>query len=337
MKQNWIVKKHINNLRVHELLKDCEETNQYTNSGINVFRLENFIRNKFKISDNKAIICMCNATVAIWGLCNAIEMKVNKKLKWVTQSFTFPSSAQGMLSDTIILDIDEDGGLDLFEVDKIKNEIDGIIVTNIFGNVVNINKYEKWCKENNKYLVFDNAATGYTFYKGINSCNYGNGSIISFHHTKPFGFGEGGCVIIDKEYEEETRRLINFGIHNEKKLKWSRLGGNYKMSEISAVYILQYLENNFEKIVKHHIEMYQKYKDKFEMYPNFGDKNKTVLSCFCLLDKKYSKEYVNNLIEKGIMCRKYYRPLIETDNAYNFYNKILCYPLNIDITFLSFV
>ena len=328
MKQNWISKKTINHLRVQELLKDCEEINQYTNGGVNVSRLENFIRNKFEISDNKAIICMCNATVAIWCLCNAIEMKVNKKLKWVTQSFTFPSSAQGMLADTIILDIDEEGGLDLLEVDKIKDEIDGIIVTNIF---VNIDKYTKWCNDNNKYLVFDNAATGYTFYKDSNSCNYGNGSIVSFHHTKPFGFGEGGCVIIDKEYEEETRRLINFGIKNKDNSTWNRLGGNYKMSEVSAVYILQYLEENFKKIVKHHIEMYQKYKHKFEMYPNFGDKNKTVLSCLCLLDKKFTKEYVNKLNNK-VIVRKYYYPLISTSkNAFNIYNKILCYPLNLEI------
>lgn len=330
--QEWISKKYIDYKRIQELLKECEKTNQFTNGGVNVNKLENFIRNKFEIDYNKAIVCMCNATVAIWALCKSFEMKQNKKLKWVTQSFTFPSSTQGILQDTIILDIDKEGGLDLNEVEKIKDKIDGIIVTNIFGNVVDIDKYTKWAKINNKYLVFDNAATGYTFYKNKNSCNYGNGSIISFHHTKPFGFGEGGCVIVDKEYEEDIRRLINFGIHNEKGLKWDRLGGNYKISEISAVYILQYLENNFDKIIKHHIKMYKKYKDKFDMYPNFGDKDKTVLSCFCLFNKKYTKKFINNLIDKGIMCRKYYNPLIETKNAYIFYNKILCYPLNLDIT-----
>ena len=26
----------------------------------------------------------------------------------------------------------------------------------------------------------------------------GDGSIISFHHTKPLGFGEGGAIIVDK-------------------------------------------------------------------------------------------------------------------------------------------
>lgn len=331
MSVNWIAKKPIDYELVNKLLKKCEETNHYTNFGKNVEILEKFIREKFEINESKSIICVSNATLAIWCLCSAIEMKVGKKLQWVTQSFTFPSSAQGILKDTIILDIDEEGGLDLKEVEKIKDKIDGIIVTNIFGNVVDIDKYVKWAEDNNKYLVFDNAATAYTFYKGQNSCNYGNGSIISFHHTKPFGFGEGGAIIIDKKYEEEVIRLINFGIINKDQSLWNRLGGNYKMSEISGIYILQYLENNFDKIVEHHIKLYNKYKDRYKMYPNFGDKNRTVLSCFCLLDEKYDKKYVKKCNNKKIEVKKYYYPLKNTKNAVIFYNKVLCFPLNMEV------
>ena len=87
-----------------------------------------------------------------------------------------------------------------------------MIVTNIFGNVVDIQKYESFCRENNKFLIFDNAATGYTEYKGKNCLNFGIGCTISFHHTKPFGFGEGGAIIVDKKYEKSIRCLNNFGI-----------------------------------------------------------------------------------------------------------------------------
>jgi hypothetical protein len=31
------------------------------------------------------------------------------------------------------------------------------------------------------------------------------------------------------------------------------------------------------------------------------------------------------------MCRKYYNPLENTKNAIEFYNKILCYPLNMGV------
>ena len=162
-----------------------------------------------------------------------------------------------MLKDAIIVDIDEDGGIDLEQIPK---NVNGIIVTNCFGNVVDIDKYVNWCKERNIFLVFDNAGTAYTFYKGKNSCNYGNGSIISFHHTKPFGFGEGGAIIVDKKYEYTIRKLMNFGIDNNKpqeyELYWNRLGNNYKISEISALYIFQYLRENFDNIIEHHRKLY---------------------------------------------------------------------------------
>jgi dTDP-4-amino-4,6-dideoxygalactose transaminase len=331
---SWIHNKTINHIKINERLNKCLETGQFTNNGYNVKDLEFFIRKNFKINDEKSVICVTNATVGLWALTSAIDFNDNINIKWCSQSFTFPSSVQGLLKNTIIVDIDNEGGLNL---DMVPDECNGIIVTNVFGNVVDISKYEKWAKDNNKYLIFDNAATAYTFYKGQNSCNYGVGSIISFHHTKPFGFGEGGAIIIDHKYEEAVRRIINFGISNEKQLKWNSFGGNYKMSEISAIYIIQYLEDNMDNIIQHHRNMYEKYKNHYTMYPNFGDIDNTVLSCFCLLDDKFTNEYVNKIIELGIMCRKYYNPLIDTKNAMNIYNKILCYPLNLDINNITLI
>jgi dTDP-4-amino-4,6-dideoxygalactose transaminase len=331
---SWIHNKTINHIKINERLNKCLETGQFTNNGYNVKDLEFFIRKNFKINDEKSVICVTNATVGLWALTSAIDFNDNINIKWCSQSFTFPSSVQGLLKNTIIVDIDNEGGLNL---DMVPDECNGIIVTNVFGNVVDISKYEKWAKDNNKYLIFDNAATAYTFYKGQNSCNYGVGSIISFHHTKPFGFGEGGAIIIDNKYEEPVRRIINFGISNEKQLKWNSFGGNYKMSEISAIYIIQYLEDNMDNIIQHHKNMYEKYKNDYTMYPNFGDTDNTVLSCFCLLDDKFTNEYVNKIIELGVMCRKYYNPLIDTKNAMNIYNKILCYPLNLDINNITLI
>jgi dTDP-4-amino-4,6-dideoxygalactose transaminase len=259
-------------------------------------------------------------------------MFYNKKIKWATQSFSFPSSACNNLSDVVIIDIDQNGAMD---INKIPENIDGIIITNVFGNVCDINKYVEWCKHNNKILLFDNAATPYTFYNGSNSCNYGLGSIISFHHTKQFGFGEGGAIIINKEYEKTIRKILNFGIDNQdyyKKQNWHFEGANYKMSEISAIFIYQYIYNNFEQIINHHKKLYNYAKTKkINMYPNFSDEEPFV-SCIVFLDDKFTLEYIQNKISLGYFCRKYYNPLKETTNANIFYNKIFCIPCNLDMT-----
>ena len=334
MKINWVPDKKINTLRINNLINNSIKNNQFTNNGPNVQLLEQIIRDKLQIDNNKAVIAVTNGSIALHSLTSAIQYYHKININWATQSFTFPPSAQGTLSNTKIIDIDKDGGINLNDLD---NEIGGIIVTNIFGNIVDISKYEKWAKDNNKFLIFDNAATPFTFYKGKSCCNYGHGCTISFHHTKPLGFGEGGAIIVDKKYENNIRCLNNFGI-NLTENYWVKEGNNYKMSDISAVYIIQYLDN-FDNIVKKHKELYKYLKTQIinnslpiKLFPSFHDNDNIMPSCFCILFDKYDDKIRLKLLENNIFCRKYYNPLKETKNTVEIYNKILCLPCNVDMT-----
>jgi dTDP-4-amino-4,6-dideoxygalactose transaminase len=338
---NWVPNKNIDTELVNKLLEKSIENNQFTNNGPNVMLLESFIRDKFKINDDKSVIVVTNGAVALHSLTSGIRYTENKTIKWATQSFTFPPSAQSNLSNVEIVDIDKDGGIDLKLIDK---SINGIIVTNIFGNVVDIDKYTEWAKTNNKFLIFDNAASAYTFYKDKNCLNYGNGCIISFHHTKPFGFGEGGAIIVDKKYEKAIRCLNNFGIGLTDEY-WVKEGNNNKMSDISAVYILQFLMNNFDKIVSHHNDMYmyvnekiKKIKDeegidlKWKLFPSFHDDNIIVPSCLCILFDNYDDNIRLKLLDNNIFCRKYYYPLKNTKIACEIFNSILCITFTTEMT-----
>jgi dTDP-4-amino-4,6-dideoxygalactose transaminase len=323
----WVPKKHINYDDVKKYLSESEKTNQFTNGGPVVKILENTVRSLLEIDESKGIVCVSNGTHALHAVVAAFELHENKSLKFVSQSFTFPASAQGYLKTVDIVDIDSEGGLDL----SLVNDCSGIIVTNIFGNVVDIQKYTSWASSNNKYLIFDNAATSYTKYNGINSCNFGNASIISFHHTKPIGFGEGGCIIIDKKYEPYVRRVINFGFEKISIPIWNRVGSNYKMSDVQAAFILQYL-SNFYTIVRKHKELtdYFKSKTTLTFYPNFSSET-PFLSCFCVLTSD-SENKLNLLLENGIFARKYYVPLVDTPVANKVYSEILCIPCTVDMS-----
>lgn len=331
---NWISKKDVDNDIVNNLLTIPLEANQFTNGGVNVKRLEIFVKTKLNIDDSKSVIVVTNGSVAIHSLTSGIEYYEKKKINWATQAFTFPPSAQSNLSKVKIIDIDKDGGLDITKVD---NSINGMIVTNIFGNVVDIEKYETFCRENNKFLIFDNAATGYTEYKGKNSLNYGTGCTISFHHTKPLGFGEGGAIIVDKKYEKSIRCLNNFGIGLTEKY-WVPEGNNNKMSEISAIYILQYLKRNVDTIINKHNELYLYFQEQmikhktthFKLFPSFHD-GIIVPSCFCILFDNYNDKVREKLVENNIQARKYYHPLDNSKIANEIYNKILCIPCNVDM------
>ena len=331
----WVPKKIIDTNIVNKLLDKSLKLNQFTNGGPNVKQLENYIREKFKIDNEKSVIVVTNGSVALHAVTSGIQYTENINIQWATQSFTFPPSAQSNLSSIKIIDIDSDGGLDLNQLD---DTINGIIVTNIFGNIVDIGKYETFCRENNKFLIFDNAATAYTFYKGKICLNYGHGCTISFHHTKPFGFGEGGAIIVDKKYEHNIRCLNNFGIGLTEKY-WVSEGNNNKMSEISAIYILQFLMTNFDNIIKKHNELYEYFKTKIEknninhyrLFPNYYS-DITVPSCFCILFNNYDDNTRLKLLENNIYCRKYYNPLKKTKIACEIYDKILCIPCTTEMT-----
>jgi dTDP-4-amino-4,6-dideoxygalactose transaminase len=331
----WVPNKEIDTNLVNKLLEDCLLKKQFTNYGKNVKSLEKFLTEKLEIDDNKTVVVVLNGSVALHILTSAIDYYHKRVSQWATQSFTFPASAQGTLSNVIIVDIDLDGGIDLSSINE---GIDGLIITNIFGNVVDINKYVDFCEKNNKFLIFDNAATAYTFYKGKNCLNYGHGSTISLHHTKPFGFGEGGAIIVDKKYEDIVRGLITFGMNLGKK-HYVPEGNNSKMSEISAIYILQYIENNFESIINIHQRLYHYLKNLLEtkyknldchLFPSFHD-NVITPACFPLLFNKYNDNIRLKLLEKGVLCRKYYHPLENTPTAINIYDKILCIPCTKDM------
>ena len=337
MRIKWVPNKNINKTRVATLLQSSITLGQFTNYGPNVQLLEKIIRFNFKVAETKAVICVTNGSAALHAAVSGINIynASDDNLCWATQSFTFPASTQNVLATAQIIDIDEEGGLDLEKVDS--TMVDGIIVTNVFGNVVDIDKYTSWCDKNNKLLLFDNAATPYTFYKGSNAINYGTGSIISFHHTKPLGFGEGGAVIIDQKYEYDIRRCINFGINNNSASpKWHPQGSNYKMSDIAAIYIIQHLDK-FMLIIKKHQQLYEKFINLIRacadicLFPNHSDQTPFV-SCFCLLSPRFTVSKVAELQKKGIYCRKYYDPLVQTKISCELYDKILCLPCTVDMT-----
>jgi acetyltransferase EpsM len=358
-KIRWLNTKNIDWTKVKYYLEPAINSNQFTNFGYAVTLLENRCREYLKVTDDKAVIVVSSGAGALTAVGSVFNHIANRKLKYATQSYTFPCSAQTSMSNCQIVDIDEYGGPDINQID---DDVDVLIVTNILGNIVDVNKYEKWARENNKLLIFDNAATSYTFYQNKNSINYGNASVVSLHHTKPIGFGEGGIIIIDKQYLNDVKKIINFGYDMIKKDQiFLSEGSNYKMSEISASYILQYFEN-FDKLVKIHQTHYEYFNSKLKTLPNNIIQNDNIyknniiqndniyknniyknkvsllpnastetpfVGCFCLLFPH--KVELTDFPHTRFEIRKYYKPLNYSGKALDWWERIICYPCHSDM------
>jgi dTDP-4-amino-4,6-dideoxygalactose transaminase len=306
-------------------LRKARASNQFSNYGAAVQDLELKAREMLKIDDSKAIIAVNNGSSCVTTIVYAFQRAFGNHLNVLTQDFTFPSNAQIGASGAQKTDFTDalDIHLDFPYWDQIKI----VIVTNIFGHLQDLNMIINKCNDSDKLLIFDNAATPYSFYEGTNSCNLGTASYISLHHTKPLGFGEGGLVIINKEYEKEARAVINFGPTEGN--EFNERGSNFKMSEIAAAGILQWwdqfdIEDLKEKFLNNYFKKrYELANQKGIFYPNKGDDN-FFPSCLPFIHDNPTEANKDN--EEF----KYYKPLMGLQNSKLVYENIICYGLTED-------
>ena len=300
-------------------LHEANKTNQFTNYGWAVQEVERRARDMLKIDDSKAVIAASSGTTALHAMLWAIQRQDGQQ-RIGTQDFTFASNSIGPAEGPIVTDMLPDFNCNLDDEYIRFSKI--MIITNIFGHLQDFNYISKY---NFPYVIFDNAATPYSFWEGTNSCNLGTGAYISLHHTKPIGFGEGGLAIIDKEYEEQTRIACNFGIVDG---KFNERSGNYKMSELSAAGILQWWDQfNIEEIRDKYLDNY--YKVLYELkdeegiaWQHYGDEEEFFPSCLPYIHQT-SISIDDN--KTNYEARKYYYPLREFANSMQIYDRILCY------------
>jgi len=109
----------------------------------------------------------------------------------------------------------------------------GILATHVFGNPCEVNIIEDIAKKHNLKVIYDAAHCFGVKYNSKGIFNYGDVNTCSFHATKIFHTGEGGCwTTNDDSLQQELYYHHNFG-HNGPE-HFHGLGINAKMSELQA-------------------------------------------------------------------------------------------------------
>jgi len=322
----YVLRKKLDIPTFEKYLETAQETNQFANGGHAARLLETRARDMLKISDDKAIIATSSGTAALHAILFAMMRRNNANMRICTQDFTFPSNSQGPATGPIITDIDSN--CNMYLTDEYAHNYGQIyIVTNCFGHVQDLDSVLMYGQENKKIIIFDNAATPYTFINGVNTCNLGHASYVSLHHTKHIGFGEGGLAIVNAHLEEDVRVACNFGLING---QFNERGSNFKMSEIAAASILQYwdsfdiddlknkvLDNYFNKL----FELNKDYEGT--VHPNFSDEEAFLPSCLPFI---FNKPTLAEEFPKED-CKKYYHPLRGLPVSKQIYDRIVCFPV----------
>lgn len=322
---SWLPTKRVNHERVLSLLKLSEEKGQYTNRGPVVANLEHRFAKMLSIGSQKTVIAVSSGSTAIQAVIGVLSRRLGRLPRIATQAFTFPSSAMEYASHAMILDIDLKTGGPSF--DSIPADTEVLIVTNVFGRCVNVEAYQDFCRERKIFLLFDNAAAPLTYVGGTNICNFGDASIVSLHHTKAIGFGEGGLVIIDQEYRDEVVDITGFGLGQDRST-WSKFALNGRMSDISAAYVMQYIEENEVKLLS--LSRVQKdfiQRAGIDVYPSL-ESTCQVHTCIPIL---CSREIQKRFFQSGIEVKKYYKPLVSMPNSDKMFDSVLNLPSHVDM------
>tara|TARA_B110000037_G_scaffold219810_1_gene285762 strand:- start:499 stop:1578 length:1080 start_codon:yes stop_codon:yes gene_type:complete len=298
----------------HQILKRAWDAKWLTNRGELVQELEKTLKNYL---DVKNLTLTTNGTLPIQIAIKTLELQG----EIITTPFSYIATTSSIVWEgctPVFVDIDKD----YLTIDETKIEAaitektSAILATHVFGNPCNVEVIQKIAKKHNLKIIYDAAHCFGVKYKGQSIFNYGDVSTCSFHATKIFHTGEGGCWITNNnELQKQLYYHHNFG-HNGPD-KFAVAGINAKMSELQAAMglaVFNHLDEIFEgrkKVVKTYQKFIKNSKMKqlkirdetewnYHYFPVIFETEKALL---------LAKEKLN---EANIFPRRYFYPSLNT-------------------------
>ncbi len=331
----FIENKEVDWERLRALLQVSESVNHWANFGPVAALLEAHLHRQLRLPAHARVVASTSCSTVLEALSQTVHHLLGRKPRWVVSSFGFFSTHRGEFADATVIDCDAHGFLSLEALAQIPpDQYDGFAFTNVFGLRNAMDPYWDFAQRTDKFLLIDNAA-GLTAFPQRDVA-FKRLEAVSFHHTKPHGFGEGGCAIVHEGLEPVLRSILNYGAGlgpNE-----DHLGLNGKLSDPAAAFILQRLES--------HASWAPRYREQANriialaekaglhlLYPNV-DVHQTVPGQLPFVGAHpISRDALPN---EKLVFRKYYRPLDRRcARAADIYARILNVPCHPEMAALS--
>jgi dTDP-4-amino-4,6-dideoxygalactose transaminase len=225
--------------RVEQILELSRRANHWTNFGPATAALERSLQYVMGVPRSRAVVMCSSGTTALFALVGLHALKQGRPLRIVTSAYGFFSSNIGPLAGSVtLIDCDERGLLDLELLARVpRDSYDAVMVTNVFGMSPELDAYRNFCRAGNKVLLVDNATAPIGYERNYDEAP---DEIVSFHHTKPWGMGEGGCAVVAREDADAIRGFLNFGVGLPSSVAAYTTNG--KISDFSSALILDRLE-----------------------------------------------------------------------------------------------
>lgn len=203
---------------------------QLTNQGPLALELEKLLAERLGVPH---CLFMANGTLAIQLALRALGVKG----RVITTPYSYVATVSSILwenCEPVFVDIDPATTcIDANAVESaLKNGASAILATHVYGIPCDVERLAELGRRYNVKVIYDAAHAFDATYKGRQLLAYGDMSTCSFHATKLFHTGEGGCVIAHSDTDAAQLRLLrSFGHIGDEHFQ---LGINAKASELNA-------------------------------------------------------------------------------------------------------
>jgi hypothetical protein len=318
--------------KVASLLGRSASANHWTNFGPVWRDLKAFVESELELPADRCAIPTASGTHALSA---AAALSARDGItRWVVSSYGFRATVIGPFAGATIVDCDAGGLIDLAAVGMSDAQgYDGILATNPLGILGDMNETVAFARQAGKALILDNAAAFIGFdrsdHGGVFEC-------LSFHHTKPFGFGEGGCLIVDRALEVDAMAAMDFGY------RWTSPAGqnalsNGKLSDPAAAFILAHQLD--------HRAWVPAYQMQFQRILRIGerrgfrllvDRNRIGCGAYGNVPLLCPEPVpLENIANAKLTLQKYYKPLGGGPVSHDLYSRVVNVPCHPDVAALA--
>ena len=300
-------------------LLECINKNEVSSSGNFVKEFEKKFAKKVK---RKYAVSVSNGTAAIQLAFESLNLKKGDEV--ILPSFTIISCILPIIrlgAKPILVDCDpRTWNMDVDKAIKLINKkTKAIILVNIYGLCVDMDKIISICKKKRIKILEDSAESLGLDYKGKPCGSFGDVSTFSFFANKHITTGEGGMIVTNnKNIYQKCLLLRNIYFNNQRRFKHFGLGWNYRLTNLQSAIGLSQLKK-LEKFIKTKRKIGNKYLKKFSKLKSIYNPVQKLSYCenvywvYGIVLKKKSKYNVENLrkklLKKGIETRNFFWPL----------------------------
>jgi len=318
----WLSSPHMSGFE-EEFIQKAFSTNYVAPIGSNITNFENELESY--LGDNSFVTAVTSGTSAIHLALLLLGVSVGDEV--ICQTKTFVASVNPVRyvgAKPVLIDSETDTWnmcpklLEQALEERVKsgNRPKAIIVINLYGMPYKVNEIHEIAKAYNVPIIEDSAEALGSMYNNQKCGTFGDLSILSFNGNKIITTSAGGAIISrNKEQKNESLYLATQAKDNTIEYNHTRIGYNYRMSNISAGIGLGQLKvlNNYVELRRRNFEYYYNTLNHiseitFLIEPE-GFYSNRWLSCILFKDNE-TRDSVRKLLEKNnIESRPSWKPM----------------------------